>query len=595
MMHDATSPLLTDLYQLNMIQAYLDHGQTGTAVFEFFVRAVPSRRQFLMAAGLEQALDFLQDLRFSADDLDWLSRSGRFGKAMIDYLAGLRFTGEVHAMPEGTVFFANEPILRVTAPLPQAQLLETRLVNLLHFQTLIASKAARSVLAAPGRLLVDFGLRRAHGAEAGIMAARASYVAGFAGTATVLAGKLFDIPIYGTMAHSFVQSYDDEAAAFEAFAVSRPEGLTLLIDTYDTEAGARKVVALAPRLKSRGITVQAVRLDSGDLLALSRAVRGILDDGGLKAIRIFASGGLDEERVAALLRAGAPIDGFGIGTSLTTSSDAPTLDCVYKLEEYAGLPRRNHGWQHGRRHHAREAEGAAEGGELSAVPAFVPDGELCGVDGVADPVGHLLGLGERVLGRGEGLLEAGHALVVELHGFGERGVISGAGGGLGLSAVGCFELGIDGGLAVENAGEPVVGDAEVPDGPEGVVVAGRVLMGELVRGPVGDELLVDAGGEVECLQQRGQVHAGIKLFQGRLEREVLQLLVFQLLAQAVEFLEPVIDDRLDVLAEELMGLKALDQGERCERAQGRSGEGATIHLGHGRSLSKQGREATRSA
>jgi nicotinate phosphoribosyltransferase len=196
------------------------------------------------------------------------------------------------------------------------------------------------MLAAPGKLLVDFGLRRAHGAEAGIMAARASYVAGFAGTATVLAGKLFEIPIYGTMAHSFVQSYDDEAAAFEAYSVSRPDNLTLLIDTYDTEAAARKVVALAPRLRAKGITIGAVRLDSGDLAVLSRAVRGILDDGGLPDVRIFASGGLDENSVATLLRAGAPIDGFGIGTSLTTSSDAPTLDCVYKLEEYAGLARR---------------------------------------------------------------------------------------------------------------------------------------------------------------------------------------------------------------------------------------------------------------
>lgn len=339
-MDDATSVLLTDLYQLNMMQAYLDHGHTDVAVFELFVRTLPSRRQFLMAAGLEQALDFLQDLRFTADDLDWLTRSGRFGKNMIDYLAALRFTGDVHAMPEGTVFFADEPILRVTAPLPQAQLVETRLINLMHFQTLVASKAARSILAGPGKLMVDFGLRRAHGAEAGMMAARASFIAGFAGTATVLAGKQFDIPLYGTMAHSFVQSFDDEVAAFEAYAVSRPNGLTLLIDTYDTEAAARKVVALAPRLQQRGITIGAVRLDSGDLAVLSRAVRRILDDGGWPGIKVFASGGLDEDQVAALLRAGAPIDGFGIGTSLTTSSDAPTLDFVYKLQEYAGLARR---------------------------------------------------------------------------------------------------------------------------------------------------------------------------------------------------------------------------------------------------------------
>ena len=334
------SPLLTDLYQLNMMQAYLDHGDTGTAVFEFFMRKLPARRGFLLTAGLEQALDFLETLRFSPEDLAWLRESGRFGKGMLDYLAALRFNGDVHAMPEGTVFFADEPILRVTAPLPVAQLIETRLINIVHFQCLVASKAARMMLAAPGKLMVDFGLRRAHGAEAGVMAARASYIAGFAGTATVLAGELYGIPIFGTMAHSFVQAHDDEAAAFELFAQSRPENLTLLIDTYDTEAGARKVVALAPRLAARGIKIGAVRLDSGDLAALSKSVRRILDQGGLNDVRIFASGGLDEDSVAAMLRAGAPIDGFGMGTSLTTSSDVPALDCVYKLQEYAGLARR---------------------------------------------------------------------------------------------------------------------------------------------------------------------------------------------------------------------------------------------------------------
>jgi nicotinate phosphoribosyltransferase len=339
-MHDGTSPLLTDLYQLNMIQAYLDHGETKTAVFEFFVRKFPARREFLVAAGLEQALDFLEGLRFLTEDIDWLARSGRFGKELLDYLAEFRGTGDVHAVPEGTVFFADEPILRVTAPLPQAQLLETRLINILHFQSLIASKAARVVLAAPGKLLVDFGLRRAHGSEAGLMAARASYIAGFAGTATMLAEKRFGIPSFGTMAHSFIQAYDDETTAFESFAQSRPENLTLLIDTYDTEAGAQKVVALAPRLKARGINIKSVRLDSGDLIALSKSVRRILDDGGLRDVSVFASGGLDEDNIAAMLAAGAPIDGFGIGTSLTTSSDVPALDCAYKLQEYAGLPRR---------------------------------------------------------------------------------------------------------------------------------------------------------------------------------------------------------------------------------------------------------------
>jgi nicotinate phosphoribosyltransferase len=341
-MADTASLLLTDLYQLNMMQAYLDHGQDKTAVFEFFVRKLPPQRGFLLAAGLEQVLDFLEGFRFSAGDLDWLEQTGRFGKSLIKQLSEFRFTGDVHAMPEGTVFFADEPILRLTAPLPEAQLAETRLINILHFQTLVASKAARMMLAAPGKLLVDFGLRRAHGAEAGLMAARASYVAGFAGTATVLAEKLYGIPTFGTMAHSFIQSYNTESQAFEDFSRSRPKNLTILIDTYDTEAAAKKVVALAPRLKADGIIIGSVRLDSGDLVTLSKSVRHILDEGGLADVRIFASGGLDEDKIAEMMRAGAPIDGFGIGTSLTTSSDVPALDCVYKLQEYAGLGRRKH-------------------------------------------------------------------------------------------------------------------------------------------------------------------------------------------------------------------------------------------------------------
>ncbi|WP_316174861.1 MULTISPECIES: nicotinate phosphoribosyltransferase [unclassified Bradyrhizobium] len=334
------SALLTDLYQMTMIEAYLESGQTDTAVFEFFVRKLPPQRSFLMAAGLEQALHFLQNIRFSQDELGWLERTERFSKSLIDYLANFRFTGEVHAMPEGTVFFGNEPILRVTAPLPEAQLVETRLINIMHFQTLIASKAARLVLLAPDKLLVDFGLRRSHGAEAGLLAARASYVAGFSGTATLLAEKSFGIPTYGTMAHSFVQSFDDEAAAFEAFARARPENLVLLIDTYDTEAAARKVVMLAPRLRELGIAVSAVRLDSGDLSALAKKVRCILDSGGLKDTGIFVSGGIEEGTLIAFARDAAPIDGIGIGTGLVTSSDAPALDCAYKLQEYAGLPRR---------------------------------------------------------------------------------------------------------------------------------------------------------------------------------------------------------------------------------------------------------------
>jgi nicotinate phosphoribosyltransferase len=339
-MDPGASALFTDLYQLNMIQAYLERGETRPAVFEFFMRKLPARRGFLLAAGLEQAVDFLETVRFSPEELDWLKGTGRFSKDLIDYLAGLSFTGDVHAMPEGTAFFANEPILRVTAPLPEAQLVESRLINLLHFQSLIAAKAARLLLAAPGKLMVDFGLRRAHGAEAGLMAARAAYLAGFAGTATVLAGKVYGIPLFGTMAHSFIQVHDDEAEAFERFARARPENLTLLIDTYDTEAAARKVAALAPRLKADKITIRAVRLDSGDLISLSESVRRILNEGGLSDIAIFASGALDEDELLAITRAQTPIDGFGIGTSLTTSSDVPALDCAYKLQDYAGLPRR---------------------------------------------------------------------------------------------------------------------------------------------------------------------------------------------------------------------------------------------------------------
>ena len=334
------SPLLTDLYQLNMIQAYLEHGKTETAVFEFFFRKLPPSRNFLMAAGLEQALDFLETLTFPEEDIDWLRRSGRFSASLISTLQDLRFTGDVYALPEGTIFFPNEPILRVVAPLPEAQLVETRLINILHFQTLIASKAARHVLLAPGKRLVDFGLRRAHGAEAGLFAARASYIAGYAGTATMSAGQYYGIPLYGTMAHSFIQAFDDESAAFEAFAESRPNDLVFLIDTYDTEAAARKVVALAPMLAARGIKVSGVRLDSGDLVSLSKSVRRILDEGGLQNVTIFASGGIDEEELKEFRRAEAPIDGYGIGTSLTTSIDNPALDCAYKLQEYAGTGRR---------------------------------------------------------------------------------------------------------------------------------------------------------------------------------------------------------------------------------------------------------------
>src|SRR5262245_64198103 len=275
------SSLTTDLYELNMVQAYLDRGEDKEAVFGFFVRRLPERRGFLLAAGLDDTLAYLESLRFSPDKIDCLNSTKRFPANLIDYLAAFRFTGDVHAIPEGTVCFPNEPLIRITAPLPMAQIVETRLINILHFQTMIASKAARMVLAAPGKILSDFGLRTAHGAEAGLFSARASYIAGFFGAANVLAGEHYGIPIVGTMAHSFVQVHDDEMTAFENFARSRPEGVILLIDTYDTEAGARKVVQLAPKLKADGIPIRGVRIDSGDLAVMAKKVGGILDAGGL--------------------------------------------------------------------------------------------------------------------------------------------------------------------------------------------------------------------------------------------------------------------------------------------------------------------------
>jgi nicotinate phosphoribosyltransferase len=332
--------LLTDLYELNMMQAYLDRNETGEAVFEFFVRRLPERRGFLLAAGLDDALTYLEALRFTPQEIDWLKRTGRFRDNLIDYLSNFRFTGDVHAIPEGTVCFPYEPLLRITAPLPQAQLIETRLINILHFQTLIASKAARMVLAAPGKGLSDFGLRTAHGAEAGMFSARASYIAGFAGAANVLAGEHYGVPIVGTMAHSFIQVHGDEALAFENYARSRPDGVILLIDTYDTENGARKVVELAPKLKEDNISIRGVRIDSGDLIASSRKVRAILDAGGLRDVIILVSGGINEDVLQTMMREGAPIDGFGIGVNLDASIDAPSLDCAYKLQEFRGKPRR---------------------------------------------------------------------------------------------------------------------------------------------------------------------------------------------------------------------------------------------------------------
>jgi nicotinate phosphoribosyltransferase len=332
--------LVTDLYQLAMMSAYFSLDMQRTAVFELYVRRLPDNRNFLVAAGLEQALEYLETLAFTPAELEWLASTGRFERRFIEQLAALRFTGDVYAMPEGTVFFGEEPILRIAAPLPQAQLVESRLMNIMHFQTVIASKAARCRIAAGARRLVDFGMRRAHGLDAAIMAARAACIGGFDATATVEAGRRFDIPIAGTMAHSFVQAHEREIDAFRNFARCHPRHTSLLIDTYDLEAGARNAVTVAHELAGRGQKIDAVRIDSGDLADGSRRVRAILDAGGCHDVRILVSGSLDEHSIAQIVRMRAPIDAFGVGTRLDASSDAPTLDCAYKLQEYAGQPRR---------------------------------------------------------------------------------------------------------------------------------------------------------------------------------------------------------------------------------------------------------------
>ncbi len=330
---------MTDLYQFTMVQTYLDSGMDQEAVFEFYVRQLPIKRGFLVACGLESVLDFLTTFHFTSDEIRTLARTGRFSGKLLDYLASCSFKGDVHALPEGTIFFANEPVLRVTAPLPVAQIVETRVINLLNFEISIATKAVRCLGAAGGKaLLVDFGLRRAHGAEAGMLAARASYAMGFAGTSNVLAGAEYGIPLYGTMAHSFIEAMGGEEEAFLAFARSNPNNVTLLIDTYDTLNGAHHAARAALALAPERITTSAVRIDSGDILNLSFEVRRILNGYGLAHVKIFASGNLDEYEIDRLLTASAPIDGLGIGTKLDTVEDAPYLECAYKLMEYAGKP-----------------------------------------------------------------------------------------------------------------------------------------------------------------------------------------------------------------------------------------------------------------
>jgi nicotinate phosphoribosyltransferase len=332
-----SSGLFTDLYELTMAASYLKHGLNGAATFDLFVRRLPPRRNFLIACGLDDALRYLEAVRFWPDDLAYLEGLGLFGHDFLDYLGGFRFRGEVWAIAEGEAVFAEEPLVSVTAPLIEAQVVETFLLNCLNFQTMVASKAARIAIACGERPFVDFSPRRDHGTDAALKAARAAYVGGAAATSNVLAGREYGLPVSGTMAHSYVMAFGDETEAFRAFAADFPDRSTLLVDTYDVEEGARRAAAVSRQMRRRtGRDVQAVRLDSGDVLTSARAVRRILDEAGCEAVRIFASGDLDEDRIAEVLQAGAPVDAFGVGTMLGTSADAPYLGGVYKLVEYDG-------------------------------------------------------------------------------------------------------------------------------------------------------------------------------------------------------------------------------------------------------------------
>ncbi len=326
--------LFTDLYELTMAAAYFDHNVTDNAAFSLFIHNYPKNRNYFVAAGLAETLNELADFTFSDQDIDYLKSTGLFNDNFLSYLKGFKFTGTVRAMPEGTIFFKDEPVLEVCAPLIEAQLVETLLINTIGFQTLIATKAARCIHAAKGRTLIDFASRRTQGKDAALKVARSSYIAGFSATSNVLAGKLYGIPISGTMAHSYVTAFENEIKSFEKYAETYPKNSVFLIDTYDTIEGAKNAANVALSMKKKGNALIGVRLDSGDMATLSRQVRKILDDAGLPDVKIFASSGFDEYKIADIIKNGACIDAFGVGTKMGVSADAPYLDIVYKMVRF---------------------------------------------------------------------------------------------------------------------------------------------------------------------------------------------------------------------------------------------------------------------
>ncbi|MBW1676461.1 MAG: nicotinate phosphoribosyltransferase [Deltaproteobacteria bacterium] len=330
--------LLTDLYELTMAASYFENSMVEPATFSLFIRNYPHGRSYFVAAGLEQFLDYVANFHFSESDLAYLDRTGLFSDDFLEYLKTMRFTGSIYGLAEGEVFFVDEPILEVTAPIIEAQILETFVINTASLQSMIATKAARCVHAARGRRLVDFSLRRSQGIDAGLKVARSTYIAGFVATSNVLAGKLYGIPISGTMAHSYISSFGDEIEAFRAFARSFPKKTILLIDTYDTVAGARKAAIVGQEMAKEGHKLLGVRLDSGDMTLLSQQVRNVLDEAGLRDVEIFASSGFDEYKIARTLKEDARIDAFGVGTKMGVSADAPYFDMAYKLVQYGERP-----------------------------------------------------------------------------------------------------------------------------------------------------------------------------------------------------------------------------------------------------------------
>ena len=324
---------MLDLYELTMGQSYFIYRRDTLATFDLFIRELPVNRGYLVACGLEDILSYIKNLRFSQDDIGYLRKQGLFSEDFLEYLSGFKFKGDIWAMPEGTIFFANEPVIRVTASIIEAQIVESFLLNTVNLQTMIASKASRIVSAAGGRKVYDFALRRTHGSEAGVKVARSSYIAGFSGTSCVLAGKIYKIPIAGTMAHSFIMSFKQEIDSFLAYSTIFPDRSTLLVDTYDTKKGIENAITIGLYLKEKGYRLQGIRLDSGDITELSKLARRMFDRAGLDYVKIFASGNLDEFKIKDLLDKGAKVDNFGVGTNMGASIDAPCLDVIYKLSE----------------------------------------------------------------------------------------------------------------------------------------------------------------------------------------------------------------------------------------------------------------------